>query len=292
MMNKKTHLILHTIARYFLATVFLMYAFAKLLGTQFLSQPQVWDKTLGQLSGFELTWFYFGYSYEYGIFIASSQIIASILLFFRKTTRVGIVLYLSIILNILVLDFAYSIDGAKGMAITLTLIALFVFLSEFQAFYQFFIQQPALFQQKDNPQWLNKMHASKYVFIPLISIGLFAFTLILKNKYLAKNEFFGTWKVAQLAGKSGWERVYFQSANTFSIRSGHNLKELYFGKYQFDKANQTISLKAFKNANEESDVLKVDENQMYELLNANYKIAGKELVIDGKGVKIRMEKVR
>ncbi|OJJ23555.1 hypothetical protein BKI52_04100 [marine bacterium AO1-C] len=292
MINKQTHLILHTIARYFLATIFLMYAFAKILGTQFTSQPQVWDKTIGQLSGFELTWFYFGYSYGYGIFIASTQIIASGLLFFRKTTRVGIVLYLSIITNILVLDFAYNIEGAKGMAIILTGLALFVLLSEFKGFYEFFIQKPALFKQEDNPKWLNKIRVSKFILIPLVFIGLFTFTFVLKNKYMSKNEFFGAWKVAQLKGKSGWNRIYFQSANTFSIRSGQNFQEIYSGKYKFDKASQTIWLQAFKTNDKNIDVLSVQEGQMYDLLKAKYQITEKELLLNGEGVNIKMEKVR
>ncbi|MEM1216291.1 MAG: hypothetical protein AAGJ82_11430, partial [Bacteroidota bacterium] len=105
----KLHPILHTIARYFLASIILMYAVGKIMGTQFSSSPSIWDKNIGELSGFELTWFYFGYSFWYGVFIAGSQIIAACLLFFKQTTRLGIVLYLSIMVNILVLDFARMI---------------------------------------------------------------------------------------------------------------------------------------------------------------------------------------
>ena len=113
MNREKMHLILHTVARYFLASIILMYAVAKILGTQFSSSPSVWDKSVGELSGFELTWFYFGYSFWYGVFIATSQILAASLLFFRRTTRLGITLYLSIMVNILVIDFTYDIRGAK-----------------------------------------------------------------------------------------------------------------------------------------------------------------------------------
>jgi len=152
---KKTHPITHTIARYFLATVILMYAIAKIMGTQFSSASSIWDKTVGELSGFELTWFFYGYSFWYGVFIASSQIIAAFLLFFKKTTRLGIVLYLSIMINILVLDFTYGVDAAIGMAVVLTIVALYVFLSKFTLFYDYFITKPPLFDNTDRPNWIN-----------------------------------------------------------------------------------------------------------------------------------------
>lgn len=291
MNTQRLHLILHTVARYFLATIFLMYAAAKIFGTQFTTQPAVWDKTVGELSGFELTWFYFGYSYGYGVFIATSQIIAALLLYFRQTTRVGIVLYLSIIVNILILDFAYEINGAQGMAILLTGLALFVFFSEFKAFYRFFIEQPPLFAKEERPVWLNKVAPAKYVLIPLFVAGIVTLTFTLKNKYMAHNEFFGTWKVKNTNSFDRWQRIYFQSANTFSVR-GKNLTELYAGTYKFDKATQTISLQAFKNKEGNIDVLNVDQSQMYNLLKANYIIHKKELSLNGKEGSIKLEKVR
>jgi len=60
---RKIHFYLHTFCRYFLATIIISYAFAKILGTQFTSQPSTYDKPVGLLSGFELTWYYYGYSF-------------------------------------------------------------------------------------------------------------------------------------------------------------------------------------------------------------------------------------
>ena len=71
---KKVHFYLHTFCRYFLATMILSYAFAKILGTQFTTQPSTYDQPVGSLSGFNLTWYYYGYSFSYGVFIAISQI--------------------------------------------------------------------------------------------------------------------------------------------------------------------------------------------------------------------------
>lgn len=290
-MNKKTvHLILHTIARYFLASIILLYAVSKILGTQFTSQPHVWDTPIGELSGFELTWFYYGYSYWYGVFIAGSQIVAALLLYFRQTTRIGIILYLSIMVNILILDFAYNIDGAKGMAITLTAVAIFVLLSEFKGFYDFFIQQPPLFQKEDRPQWMNKIQGMKYVFIPLVVIGLFVGGFILKDKIMAHNEFFGTWKVEE---GSDWDRIYFQSAHTFSIRKGCELEELYQGIYDYNEETNTLQFQVFDKdyLEEDIDILSPDTTRMSLLLQAQYDLEDKKLILQNDSLKLQLLKL-
>ncbi|GAA0881458.1 hypothetical protein GCM10009120_00540 [Sphingobacterium siyangense subsp. cladoniae] len=125
-----------------MATVIISYAAAKLLETQFTSQPSVFDKPLSALSGFELTWYYFGYSKWYGNAIAVAQLISALLLFFRKTARIGVILFLTFIVNILLMDFAFDIQGAKGMATVLTLMAVFVLLSDYKAFYAFLLTAP------------------------------------------------------------------------------------------------------------------------------------------------------
>ena len=47
---KRVHFYLHTFYRYFLATMILSYAFAKILGTRFTSQPSTYDKPISSLS--------------------------------------------------------------------------------------------------------------------------------------------------------------------------------------------------------------------------------------------------
>jgi hypothetical protein len=73
---------------------------------------------MGQVSGFWLTWYYFGYSKFYGSFIAFGQIVGAVLLLFRKTTLLGACCLLPIVINIVLVDLSYGIDrGATGVAI-------------------------------------------------------------------------------------------------------------------------------------------------------------------------------
>lgn len=286
---QKIHPILHTAARYILASIFLMYAVGKIMGTQFSSAPSLYDANIGELSGFQLTWYFFGYSFWYGAFIATSQIIAAVLLFFRRTTRLGIAIYISMLANILVLDFAYGIEEAKSMAIFLMTLALFVFFSEYKAFFHFFLEKPPLFEDHDRPAWMNKIAKAKFAYIPLLIVGLFTGTYFLKEKIMTQNEFYGAWQPQEY---NDWQRIYFQGASTFSIRNGDNLDILTSGKYSFDRENKKIQFHEFTVPGEEVDVLNIDSSHISLYLETDYVFEDGYLTLSNDTTSIRMKRLR
>ncbi|WP_334126493.1 hypothetical protein [Empedobacter brevis] len=265
---KKIHYFTYTFCRYFLATIIISYAFAKIFETQFISQPSVYDKPIGNLSGFELTWFYYGYSYWYGLIIASTQIISSLLLFFRQTTRIGIIIFLTFMINILLMDFAYDIDGAKGMAVVLTIMALFVFFSDYNELIKYFIKTPPLFEEERTTK-INKISKLKFIYIPLVFIGLFVLITTLKDKFLSQNQFFGAWENVE-----NNERIYFESANTFQKVNNSTFKPINSGAYTFEK--DSIYLKGTQEENQTPEII----------LKGKFNINNNELKIETtKGVK-------
>lgn len=265
---KKIHYFTYTFCRYFLATMIISYAFAKIFETQFISQPSVYDKPIGNLSGFELTWFYYGYSYWYGLIIASTQIISSLLLFFRQTTRIGIIIFLTFMINILLMNFAYDIDGAKGMAVVLTIMALFVFFSDYNDLIKYFIKTPPLFEEERTTK-INKISKLKFIYIPLVFIGLFVLITTLKGKFLSQNQFFGAWENVK-----NNERIYFESANTFQKVNNSTFKPVNSGTYTFEK--DSIYLKGTQEENQTPEII----------LKGKFNINNNELKIETtKGVK-------
>src|SRR5687767_5467877 len=113
----------YTILRYVVAFLVITYGFAKLNGSQFTILDSELDKPMGQVSGFWLTWYYFGYSKFYGNFIALIQLLGGVLLMFRRTNLLGSCLLLPIIANIILVDVFYAVDlGAL-------LVALFIEVS-------------------------------------------------------------------------------------------------------------------------------------------------------------------
>lgn len=128
-----------TILRYVVAFLVITYGFAKLNGSQFTILDSELDKPLGQVSGFWLTWYYFGYSQFYGTFIALAQILGGVLLMFGRTTLLGACLLLPIIANIILVDIFYQIDlGALVVALFIELALLFILGPHLKEIYDLF----------------------------------------------------------------------------------------------------------------------------------------------------------
>jgi hypothetical protein len=107
-----------TILRFVVAALVITYGFAKLNGSQFTILDSELDRPMGQVSGFWLTWYYFGYSKFYGNLIALAQVAGGIMLMFRRTTLLACCLLLPLIGNIILIDLFYAIDlGALMVAV-------------------------------------------------------------------------------------------------------------------------------------------------------------------------------
>jgi len=121
--------LVYTLARFFASFLLLIYGFAKLNGSQFTILASELDKPMGQVSGFWLTWYYFGYSPIYGNFIALVQVLGAILLMFRKTSLVGACILLPLTTNIILIDMFYNIDYGALIVALLIETTLIIILS-------------------------------------------------------------------------------------------------------------------------------------------------------------------
>lgn len=254
MFKSKAHYYLYTFCRYFAATTMLLYAFAKLFGVQLMTSPSIYDTPIGELSGIALTWFFYNYSFWYVAAIGSLQVLASLLLFFKKTTRLGAVLYLPIIGNILIMDFVYEISALQIAALLTTMI-LFILLSDFQTFFKFFIQQDPLFTDNEQPKWVIKIHKLKYLYIPVIFIAFFILQFNIRNNLSPKDELSGAWSCEQ--SDAGFDRLYFESNHTFKIYKDCETKSYKKGEYNIKNGELTL------NAFTKSYIAELDSTSAY-----------------------------
>jgi len=105
-------------ARWFAAVVSIFYGFGKLNGSQFTILDSELARPMGEVSGFWLTWHYFGYSAFYGTIVALVQIGGGVLLAFRRTALLGALLLVPVFANIVMIDVFFGIDvGATLLAI-------------------------------------------------------------------------------------------------------------------------------------------------------------------------------
>ena len=90
--------------RYFCAFLLYTYGMSKLLHLQFNMSSELAQRPIGSLNGYQLTWFYFGYSRVYACILGLTQVTGATLLLFRKTTLLAGLIMLPVMVNILLIN--------------------------------------------------------------------------------------------------------------------------------------------------------------------------------------------
>ncbi|MBS1531501.1 MAG: hypothetical protein JSU01_14430 [Bacteroidetes bacterium] len=163
--------------RYVLAITIIGYGIDKIIPVQ-MSSPSaaVLTEPYGNLNRFNVLWTFMGVSPGYMIFTGSLEVIAGLLLFFRRTTLAGCLLVVAILSNIVALNCFYNV-GVKLFSLQMLLFALFLLAPYYQRLFQFFftdsttaVRSPKrfFFQNKRKKYLVTAM----LLFIPLATIGL------------------------------------------------------------------------------------------------------------------------
>lgn len=133
--------LLQSILFYYLALQLLKYGFDKFFKAQFyLPEPNTLYTPLGKVSKDLLFWSSMGSSYSYNVFMGLLEIIPGLLLLFRKTRTVGLLIASGVLANIVAINFSFGIS-VKLYSTFLLLLCLFLLHPQLKALYQFFIQQ-------------------------------------------------------------------------------------------------------------------------------------------------------
>jgi hypothetical protein len=108
--------------RWLAVVLCILYGAAKITGSQFTILNSELSRPLGQVSGFWLTWYYFGYSTFYKSLIALAEIAGGLLLAVPRTALLGALLLLPVMINIVVIDICFGIGlGATATALVICL---------------------------------------------------------------------------------------------------------------------------------------------------------------------------
>jgi len=123
---------------YYLAFYLMSYGFNKLFKWQFyMPEPNTLFTTLGNTYRDLLYWSTMGTSRSYNIFLGSLELLAGLLLLFRKTRLLGALLAISILLNIVAVNFGFDIN-VKVFSCFLLFLAIRVAGPSAKRLYQFF----------------------------------------------------------------------------------------------------------------------------------------------------------
>lgn len=129
------------ILAYYLAFQMLNYGIDKVFKAQFyLPEPNILYTDFGRLDKDILFWSVMGVSYEYNLFMGITELLAALLIFYRKTRVLGFFLALGVMLNIIAINFSFDIS-VKVYSSFLCFLSLLLISPYFQKLYYFFILQ-------------------------------------------------------------------------------------------------------------------------------------------------------
>jgi len=164
------------VVRYYMAFTMFNYGFAKVFKLQFpFPSLNTLMEPYGQSSPMRLAWTFVGYSQGYNYFTGFGEVIAGLLLLFRRTTRLGAILTLVISANIMAINYCFDVP-VKLVSSMLVVMCIFLLLQQRTRLINFFIrnktaQPESMYVPKFKRKWLNiTMTVFKYVIIVFVLV--------------------------------------------------------------------------------------------------------------------------
>lgn len=165
--------------RYLSAYLLFTYGVSKLAGWQFSLSPDIAQKPIGALSGFQLTWYYYNYSHIYARILGMTQLVGAALLLFRKTAVLGAAAMLPMIANILMINLFFHI--AVGAECT----AAFIFVSTLALLWRERHEMIGLFWSRQSTEAgrSRRFHRIMAALILLIVFGQTIFIVSMRRRH-------------------------------------------------------------------------------------------------------------
>jgi hypothetical protein len=164
--------------RYLSAWLLFTYGLSKLAGVQFTLHQDITQRSIGSLSGFQLTWYYYSYSHVYATILGLTQLAGATMLLFRKTALLGAAIMTPVMANILMINLFFHI--AVGAECT----AAFIFVSMLALLWRDRAALVELFwsQQAAEPVSSRKFHHSMAALVVLVVVAQVVFVVLYSLK--------------------------------------------------------------------------------------------------------------
>lgn len=191
----------------------IQYGFAKINGSQFTVLDSVLDKRLEDVSGFWLTWYYFGYSQAYGWIIALVQIVGGMMLLFHRSTLLGALVLFGAMGNIIFINLFFDIStSAMTAAFVIEAALAFILWYNRHTLISAFWKRGGVIMQVDNIHFPAPFRWLTRVMI-LVIPALFTYWVAnFNNRHPTSID--GSWKVESVSGARTAdmmpERIYFE----------------------------------------------------------------------------------
>jgi hypothetical protein len=258
--HRKLHYWFTVYVRYFLSLQLLIYGFSKVFKAQFyLPEPNILYTPVGQLYPDILYWSSMGVSRSYSMFLGIVEVIAALLLLFRRTTIVGALAALLVMINVTAINMAYDIS-VKFVSLFLLLLSIYLLAREAKRIIPFISGKAVAASTQWQPQWKGNSRMVAGIVRAVIRALLIYESLSL---YLHANNFnddkmprpylHGAWEVKTfvagndtlpplLTDSIRWRRVFVHRQGYFIIQKMDDQMMDY--EMEINRASQQIYLQS------------------------------------------------
>jgi hypothetical protein len=162
---------LRTAIRYYFALECFQYGFIKLFCLQ-MPAPSLSQLAtpLGDFGAMRLCWMYMGYSSPYEIFSGVMEIIAGLLLLYRRTVTLGLLAGLGVFINVMTINLTYDVP-VKGYSMELAFACLFLLVWDYPRLFSFLaLNKAAGATSLYQPVWKGRVMRVAWVVLKLYFI--------------------------------------------------------------------------------------------------------------------------
>ena len=99
--------------RYFIAFLMILYGLVKVFQGQFYTDEYWHDTSLRNLDGMQLVWSFYSHSSTYQSLLGLVEVFLGILFLFRRTTALGIVLFVPIMANLVAINIFFQVGACR-----------------------------------------------------------------------------------------------------------------------------------------------------------------------------------
>jgi len=229
--------------RYFLALDLCVFGVMKFFHLQFITPLALLDNPFKTIPSGDIMWAFFGRSYVFTVIIGSLEILGSLMLVFRKTRLLGVIVLIPVMLNVFLLDFFYNTGAPIYVAIEIIAL-VYLLLIEKDRLVKFF-----LVDKSDLPQFNFKSAAWKnvarlsVVAIPLLLMAINKFPQYypdINGKYMVKNLVINNIQQPAPCADSVLTKVYIDKNDFVLEYNGYSRR--FIGSYKYNEATKQITV--------------------------------------------------
>jgi len=231
----------------------LVYGLVKLFRSQFSIELYLKDTPLHQLNGTQLAWAFYDFHPAYQVIIGIVEMIIGLLVLFPRSSKLGVVLFLPVSFNIMLLNFMFGI-AALPTSVTLFIAGCLLLGIYFKSYASYFFANSTAVPKK------NKLKAVTGPLLIILTGCILALFVIIHNDFSIKNDknLIGKWNVTHHMDICTF---YFEKGDLLVVKTQKNT--LLYGRYK--SGNNKLSIKS--------------KNSLVNMANLSYRLVNDSLII-------------